>query len=206
EEFAVHAAQIIETARLMNELKATESRFRIALAGARTVVFELDRNLRCIYNYVPMATFIAVGKTPDELFPPDEAALLTRTMNRVLDRGESGFEEVSVPLPGYQRRHFRDALEPVRDRAGKIIGLIGAATDITEQKQTQLQLREALTFRERMMGILGHDLRNPLNTIILADALLLKQEDLTPDARNHVLRSRRAADRMLEMIDTLLDF
>jgi len=94
----------------------------------------------------------------------------------------------------------------VRDRAGKIVGLIGAATDITEQKQTQLQLTEALTFREQMMGILGHDLRNPLSTIIITDGLLLEQEGLPPDARNQVLRNRRAAERMREMIETLLDF
>jgi signal transduction histidine kinase len=93
-------------------------------------------------------------------------------------------------------RHFREAIEPVRDRAGKIIGLIGAATDITEQRDTQQQLRESLTFREQMMGILGHDLRNPLSTIIMTDGLLLKQEDVAPDAHNLVLRSLRAAERM----------
>src|SRR5262249_50483569 len=158
------------------------------------------------YFYNPLATLTAVGKTPDEAFHPDEAALLNKMRNRVLERGESAFGEVDMTIPGHPRRHFREALEPVRDRAGKVIGLIGAATDITEQKEIQLQLREALTFRERMMGILGHDLRNPLSTIIVTDGLLLKREDLAPDARNHILRSRRAAERMREMIDTLLDF
>jgi signal transduction histidine kinase len=116
------------------------------------------------------------------------------------------FEEADLTTPGSHRRHFREALEPVRDRAGKIVGLIGAATDITEQKQTQLQLSDALTFREQMMGILGHDLRNPLSTIIITDGLLLEQEGLATAARNQVLRNRRAAERMREMIDTLLDF
>jgi signal transduction histidine kinase len=119
---------------------------------------------------------------------------------------ESVFEEADLTIPNGQRRHFREALEPVRDRAGKIIGLIGAATDITEQKDAQLQLSEALTFRERMMGILGHDLRNPLSTIIVTAGLLLQRNDLAPDARDQLLRGRRAAERMREMIDTLLDF
>lgn len=206
EEFAVHAAQLIETARLMKELKASESRFRVALAGARTVVFEQDRGLHYIYYYNPLTTFSILGKTPDETFPPDQAASVKKMMNRVLETGESVFEEADLTVPGCPRLHYRKALEPVRDRAGKIVGVIGAATDITEQKQTQLQLSEALTFRERMMGILGHDLRNPLSTIIVTAGLLLERNDLAPDARDHVLRNRRAAERMREMIDTLLDF
>jgi GAF domain-containing protein len=40
EELAVHAAHAFENARLMKNLTASETRFRIALAGARTVVYE----------------------------------------------------------------------------------------------------------------------------------------------------------------------
>ena len=57
-----------------------------------------------------------------------------------------------------------------------------------------------------MMGILGHDLRSPIGTITLAGDLLLHRDDVPPPAREHVLRIRRSADRMKEMIDTLLDF
>jgi len=89
EEFTVHAANIIETARLMKELKASESRFRVALAGARTVVYEQDRSLRYVYYYNPLTTFSAVGKTPDELFPPDQAAVVNRI-------GPASWREVRV--------------------------------------------------------------------------------------------------------------
>ena len=56
------------------------------------------------------------------------------------------------------------------------------------------------------MGILGHDLRNPLSAITLVGDLLLRGDDLSARAGEQVLRIRRAADRMKEMIDTLLDF
>jgi GAF domain-containing protein len=49
EEIALHAAQTFENARLMKNLKASESRFRIALAGARTVVYEQDTALRYVW-------------------------------------------------------------------------------------------------------------------------------------------------------------
>jgi len=115
EEFALHAAHCIEAARLMKELKASESRFRVALAGARTVVYEQDRSLRYVYYYNPMTPFSAIGKTPDELFPPDETSLLKNLLNRVLERGESVFEEADLTVPGatvdtFVRRSNRPAI------------------------------------------------------------------------------------------------
>jgi signal transduction histidine kinase len=57
------------------------------------------------------------------------------------------------------------------------------------------------------MGILGHDLRNPLNTVIVtSDRLLRGQGGAAADERASMLRIRRAAGRMQEMIETLLDF
>ena len=109
-------------------------------------------------------------------------------------------------LGGDERRHFRETMAPLRDHTGRIIGVIGASTDITEQQRTQQQLTEAIGFRERMMGILGHDLRSPIGTITMASDLLLRRNDAPPAAREHMLRIRRSADRMKEMIDTLLDF
>jgi signal transduction histidine kinase len=206
EELALHAAHIAENASLMKELKSSAARFRIALAGARTAVFEQDHLLRYVFHYNPASPFALVGKTHEEMFPPDQAKLLNSLKTRVLDTGESAFEEMDLNIGGGERRHYLEAIEPMRDRFGKIVGVIGAATDITEQQRTQQQLTEALGFRERMMGILGHDLRNPLSTITMADSLLLKRQDLAPEARDQVLRIRHAADRMQEMIGTLLDF
>src|SRR5262249_5923899 len=54
EELALYAAQAFENARLMKELKSTEARFRIALAGARTAVYEQDASLRYVWFYDPL--------------------------------------------------------------------------------------------------------------------------------------------------------
>jgi signal transduction histidine kinase len=172
------------------------------------VVFEQDRDLRYAFYYNPLSLSNPpfVGKTHEQAFPPEEATRLETIKKRVLDTGESAFEELDLTVSGDERRHYREAVEALRDRGGRIVGIVGAATDITEQHRAQQQLTDALGFRERIMGILGHDLRNPLNTINLAGGLLLNRQDLASDARNHMLRIWRAADRMREMIDTLLDF
>ena len=206
EELALHAAQTLETARLMKGLRSSEARFRIALADARTSVYEQDTSLRYVWYYNPVEPFDVIGKTGQASSVPDEAALLTRMKRRVLDDGETVHEEMDRRLDGGEVRHFRETMAPLRDHSGRIVGVIGASTDITEQQRTQQQLTEAIGFRERMMGILGHDLRNPISAITMGGDLLLRRHDLSPAARDHVLRIRRSAGRMQEMIDTLLDF
>lgn len=202
-EVALHAGHALENARLMNELKSSEERFRVALAGARTVVFEQDMSLKYTWYYNPLAQDGQVDHSPE--FPSDEAAALTALKKRVIEQGESVTEELDLTLDS-SVRHFREAIEPTRDQKGHIVGIIGAATDITEQQTMKQRLTDDVRFRERMMGVLGHDLRNPLNAITMSSDLLLRRAERLPEDREQVKRIRRAADRMMEMIETLLDF
>jgi signal transduction histidine kinase len=124
----------------------------------------------------------------------------------VIEQGESITEEVDFTFETNERRHYREAIEPMRDRAGRIVGIIGAATDITEQHAMRRQLTDDVAFRERMMGVLGHDLRSPLSAIKLSGELLRRRGERSVQDRKQLEHIRRAADRMEEMIDTLLDF
>jgi PAS domain S-box-containing protein len=205
EELALHAAHIVEDARLMKHLKMTEARFRIALAGARTIVFEQDSALRYTWCYNPVVPIDLVGKTAQDAFPAADTTWPARLKHRVIDGGESVNEQIEVMVRG-ERRHYREAIEPVRDHTGKVVGVIGAATDVTDEYRAQQELQESVAFRERLMGILGHDLRSPLSAVTMAAALLLRRQDLVADALDHVRRIQRAARRMDEMIGTLLDF
>ncbi len=61
--------------------------------------------------------------------------------------------------------------------------------------------------RDDMLGVVAHDLRNPLNTIIMASDLMM---EIPPDAgistgHRSVAMIRRAADRMNRLIQDLLD-
>jgi two-component system, sensor histidine kinase and response regulator len=81
------------------------------------------------------------------------------------------------------------------------------ATREAEERQGRLvqELERAVRFSEMFVGILGHDLRNPLSGITTATSLAMSRADservATPLAR--VLSS---AERMSRMIDQILDF
>lgn len=62
--------------------------------------------------------------------------------------------------------------------------------------------RQAVRVREQILAIVSHDLRNPLSTILMTAGILAKR-GIVPES---VARIRSASDRMLRLIDDLLDF
>jgi signal transduction histidine kinase len=203
EEIARRAAALIERARLMTELKAANARFRIALEMSKTSVYEQNRELRYVWSYnVPVAGDIR-GKTTGDVLPEEIARNVEALKRRVL-AGEPYRGEARFVIDG-NSVVVRLAMDPLRDDQGAINGLLGATTDITEETLIRDELAQEVKFREQLMGILGHDLRNPLSAVVAAAGLLRRRPDLAPALRHHVERIERAADRMTEMIATLLD-
>ena len=64
--------------------------------------------------------------------------------------------------------------------------------------------REA-QYRDRFLGILGHDLRNPINVIVLS-ATLLAQQALSEDQIKMAARILKGAQRLTGMTNDMLDF
>jgi len=78
--------------------------------------------------------------------------------------------------------------------------------DVTQRKSVEEALRRAVTARDDVLGIVAHDLRNPLSTIIMQASLLerpapeVERRDQTPR-----LVIARSAARMNRLIQDLLD-
>jgi signal transduction histidine kinase len=73
-----------------------------------------------------------------------------------------------------------------------------------ERERSAEALARALHFSEMFVGIVGHDLRNPLSAISTAASLLARRADSEKISRP-VQRILGSTDRMLRMIDQLLD-
>lgn len=105
-----------------------------------------------------------------------------------------------------------------RDRDGTIVHDIAAyvARDRDKYEHELLKARKEATrlhaeakdralFAEQMIGIVSHDLRNPVSTILLATELL-RHGELTPQQERTVASIGRAAERATSLIGDLLDF
>lgn len=83
---------------------------------------------------------------------------------------------------------------------------IGAITDIHDTKLREIEQARLVEFRDRMVGVVGHDLRSPLWFIGTASRMLLDQGD-DPDRRARYLEQIvENVDRSRRMIDDLLDY
>ncbi|RZJ14972.1 MAG: PAS domain-containing sensor histidine kinase [Acidovorax sp.] len=80
-----------------------------------------------------------------------------------------------------------------------LVGMVAEATRLKKQSE------DRALFAEQMIGIVSHDLRNPLSTIRLGIQLLEKR-GVTPDQKETLGRVHRAADRASQLIKDLLDF
>ncbi|ATB43875.1 PAS domain-containing sensor histidine kinase [Cystobacter fuscus] len=99
----------------------------------------------------------------------------------------------------------RCAAAPVR--MGKdIVGAVAVNTDVTDHKRAETELRQAAEFRERFIGIVSHDLRNPLNAILLSVNAMMRSDCATQHHQKAVRRIAISAERMGRMIGDLLDF
>ena len=65
--------------------------------------------------------------------------------------------------------------------------------------------QQAVRAREEVLAIVSHDLRNPLNAVVLASSLLKTSDGLSPDAREQLDIVDLSAQRMRRLIEDLLD-
>ncbi|RKG92465.1 GAF domain-containing sensor histidine kinase [Corallococcus terminator] len=99
-----------------------------------------------------------------------------------------------------------DKLEVFR-HLGDLVGHQLEQEEALNERDTQLlSAHEAALLREQLMGIVSHDLRNPLNAISLAATTLMRRTDLDDRARRGLRRILDSSDRANRLILDLLDF
>jgi two-component system, sensor histidine kinase and response regulator len=64
-------------------------------------------------------------------------------------------------------------------------------------------LAETLRLNEELMAVVGHDLKNPLNVVLMTTSLLAESQD--PDVQKWVARLSSSGARMVQIIDELFD-
>jgi PAS domain S-box-containing protein len=104
------------------------------------------------------------------------------------------------------RAAVRVSASPVRDHEGRIIAGVAITRDVTRQKEQEAELRRRVEFEQQLIGIVSHDLRNPINAITLGAHALLRREELDAHATRSASRILSSAERATRMIRDLLDF
>jgi PAS domain S-box-containing protein len=146
---------ITERQRAEEALRESEERFRAVFQTADDSIFIKNRTLQYALVNPAMERLFGrraselIGRTHAELFGEDAKKHHQAMDSRVL-AGETLAEDNTMAVHGAQRT-FHVIKVPMRDNAGKIIGLCGIARDITERKRAEEALR-ASEQRSRMIA------------------------------------------------------
>lgn len=107
----------------------------------------------------------------------------------------------AVPL-----RWVESRAATVFDAHGAALRLQGAMIDITARKLAELERDARAEFERQLIGIVSHDLRSPLSTILLGAQLLLAGDGLGDKSIRALSRIQAAAERGARLVNDLLDF
>ncbi|HVK11841.1 MAG TPA: chemotaxis protein CheB, partial [Gemmataceae bacterium] len=142
-----------------------------------------------------------VGLTAHDLFPPETARLVTAGDDRVIELGEDDQAEVVIPLADGPHT-FLATKFPVRDEGGRVVGVGGIKTDVTDIRQAERTARETVAQRDRFLAMLSHELRNPLAAVLNAAELALRGGGNVAHWLGVIARRARHTARL---VDDLLD-
>jgi PAS domain S-box-containing protein len=137
---------------------------------------------------------------------PDDLAECVRRWSESLRTG--GEYECQFRLrraDGLYRWHLARALA-LHGPDGRIVKWFGTNTDMDELTRARDELRRRAEFDQQLIGIVSHDLRNPLNAIGIATSLLLQRGQLDEQQVGIVRRITSSSERAVRLIGDFLDF
>jgi|GEM_PF-1702572 len=202
----------------LDRFKQTRTDLRGFLESNPDAVDELISQVRVVdVNPATVRMFHAASKSQllnavDATFLPESRAVFVEELlaiadGRTLFTSEATFRTLSGRrIDVLMTLGFADT-DDARERA--LVTLIDISSQRLVDREREARVAEmerAVRFSEAFVGILGHDLRNPLSAITSAASLLSRRAEESDRIAKPVGRILTSADRMERMISQLLDF
>jgi PAS domain S-box-containing protein len=143
---------------------------------------------------------------------PDHLQRVVERFQRHLAAGEPWEDTFPLRSRTGEYRWFLSRARPIRDDTGRVRRWFGTNTDVTEQREAEARLKEALRARDEFLSIASHELRTPLTSLKLQ--MQMTQRRIArggPDAYSPewvdrlVEQSNRQIDRLARLVDDMLD-
>ncbi|KFE67932.1 CHASE domain-containing protein [Hyalangium minutum] len=144
-----------------------------------------------------------VGKTIQEFVGEKIYARFQEPILRAL-AGETVRFEGELPRKDGQKLFIQSSYIPERDEHGQVRGFVVLAFDITERKQAEEAVRNAVRLRDEFLSVASHELKTPLTPLSLKLQTLARDAAAQPDSA-FVLKVRTSVEAGLKQLKRLSD-
>ena len=177
---------LAERERMEATLQERDERLRAALWASstgtlrldlRTGALEWDENLDQLFGLLPGRT---VQTLEDflALVHPEERDEARRRAFACMREGADFEMDFRVVWPDERVHWLSGKGKTFVDASGRPLYMTGACVDISVQKRQEEEARQRAEFERQILGIVSHDLRNPLSVIRISASTLLARTTL----------------------------
>ncbi len=204
--FADNAAGAVQTARLLDALRSSEERFRIAAECASDIVYDWDLINNRVDYFGPVAEKARLHGAPlvgtrqeywGMIHPEDRARVQTALKNH-FETGAPFSEEYRILNSTGSVVNVADRATAIRNQEGRPVRLIGAVSDITARKRAEQMKSDFVSF-------VTHQLRTPLSGIKWMLELAMDAADDPGEAHSYLRDAAASTDRLIRLVNDLLD-
>ncbi len=218
-------AKVTEVAKASNlELRKSEERLRLLIDGVKEyAIFLLDPS-GVVTSWNAGAERLngyradeIIGQHFSKFYPTEQSPIEHGTRELSIAQNEGRFEEEGWRVRSDGTRFWASVIiSPIFDATGQLLSFVKVTRDLTERREaedarshlaaqnaTLLEKTRTQEFQERFIGILGHDLRNPLAAIQMGVDLLRRHAGAAE--AKALNRMESSAARMSRMIEQILD-
>lgn len=189
----------------------SEQRLRLAMAGARVGVWDWNvatgeilwsEGLAPLHG-LSQGDFAGTYDAYRETIHPHDRERVESLIRKTLETRQPYEAEFRLLGPDGVVRWTSARGVVLDDHEGQATRMIGVGIDVTQLKELEEELRLQHRRKDEFLAMLGHELRNPLATIVHAVDLLSLSEPAEVDEARRAIR--RQAGTLSRLIDDLLD-
>ena len=212
--------EVVERIRAQETLSEERKILRALIDNVPDYMYVKDTDCRFLVANAAVARQMGakspeelLGKTDFDFYPRELATTFFEDEQKVIRTGQAEInrEESGLDPQGNVSQVLTTQV-PLRDKNGRVAGLVGIGHDITQLKKVHAEMQKAREVAEsasraksEFLANMSHEIRTPLNGIMGMTDLALETE-LSREQREYLETVKVSADSLLTVINDILDF